>query len=66
MTKCYEQLLDFEENVQHYFESENSQIDFAMCAHHLREAHRCIGHITGKVNTEQILDVIFRDFCIGK
>lgn len=41
-------------------------VDFAICAQHLRDAIRCIGFITGSINTEQILDVIFRDFCIGK
>jgi tRNA modification GTPase len=35
-------------------------------AHQLRMAVSAIGHITGHVSTEQILDVIFKDFCIGK
>lgn len=41
-------------------------LDYAISAQHLREAIQCIGHITGSISTEQILDVIFRDFCIGK
>jgi tRNA modification GTPase len=32
----------------------------------LREAMDCIGGITGAVATEEILDKIFNDFCIGK
>lgn len=40
--------------------------DFAIAAHHLRYALRCIGQITGEISTEEILDVIFKDFCIGK
>ena len=40
--------------------------DLAMCAEELRQAVRWLGFITGHVTNEQILDVIFRDFCIGK
>ncbi|MDF1734721.1 MAG: tRNA uridine-5-carboxymethylaminomethyl(34) synthesis GTPase MnmE [Minwuia sp.] len=32
----------------------------------LRMAIRALGRITGKVDVEDLLDVIFRDFCIGK
>ena len=32
----------------------------------LRLATRAIGRITGRVDVEELLDVIFRDFCIGK
>ena len=32
----------------------------------LRLAVRALGRITGRVDVEDILDVIFRDFCIGK
>jgi tRNA modification GTPase len=35
-------------------------------AEELRLASRALGRITGKVDVEDILDVIFRDFCIGK
>ncbi|XP_063230181.1 tRNA modification GTPase GTPBP3, mitochondrial isoform X3 [Bacillus rossius redtenbacheri] len=35
-------------------------------AHHLRKALTSLGRITGHVSTEEILDVIFKDFCIGK
>ena len=40
--------------------------DVVFCAEVLRMALRSIGHITGKFGVEDILDVIFRDFCIGK
>lgn len=40
--------------------------DTVLAAHQLRKALRHVGHITGHVSSEQILDVIFRDFCIGK
>ncbi|MEJ1967847.1 MAG: tRNA uridine-5-carboxymethylaminomethyl(34) synthesis GTPase MnmE [Rhizomicrobium sp.] len=32
----------------------------------LRLAARAIGRITGRVDVEELLDVVFRDFCIGK
>ncbi|KXJ70807.1 hypothetical protein RP20_CCG022441 [Aedes albopictus] len=40
--------------------------DLAIATQYLRNAVRCIGMITGNVDTEEILDVIFRSFCIGK
>ena len=35
-------------------------------AEDLRLATRALGRITGRVDVEDLLDVIFRDFCIGK
>ena len=35
-------------------------------AEELRLASRALGRLTGRVDVEDILDVIFRDFCIGK
>jgi tRNA modification GTPase len=35
-------------------------------AEDLRLAVRSLGRITGKVDVEELLDIIFRDFCIGK
>jgi tRNA modification GTPase len=35
-------------------------------AEHLRAAITSLGRLTGRVDVEDILDVIFRDFCIGK
>ena len=32
----------------------------------LRSAARSVGRITGRVEVEEILDVVFREFCIGK
>ena len=37
-----------------------------LLAEDLRVAARAIGQITGSVDVENLLDVIFRDFCIGK
>jgi tRNA modification GTPase len=35
-------------------------------AENLRVATRALGRLLGRVDVEDILDVIFRDFCIGK
>jgi tRNA modification GTPase len=35
-------------------------------AEDVRLAMRCLGRITGRVEVEDLLDIIFRDFCIGK
>jgi len=40
--------------------------EIALAAEDLRLALRAIGRITGTVRVEELLDVIFRDFCIGK
>jgi tRNA modification GTPase len=37
-----------------------------LLAEELRIAARALGRLTGRVDVEDILDVIFRDFCIGK
>lgn len=58
----------------HLQESLDSLERFADCptehveilAEELRLAGKSIARITGKVDVEQILDIVFRDFCIGK
>ena len=37
-----------------------------LIAEELRAAAMTLGQLTGRVDVEDILDVIFRDFCIGK
>jgi len=37
-----------------------------LVAEELRSAATALGRLTGRVDVEDILDVIFRDFCIGK
>jgi tRNA modification GTPase len=48
------------------FLSERSQGREDILAEELRLAGRALGRLTGRVDVEDILDVIFRDFCIGK
>jgi len=37
-----------------------------LAAEDLRVAARALGRLTGRVEVDEILDVVFRDFCIGK
>ena len=40
--------------------------DAVLAAEEIRLAARALGRITGRVDVEDLLDVIFADFCIGK
>jgi len=40
--------------------------DLALAAEALRLARGHLGRITGGGGTEEVLDIIFRDFCVGK
>jgi tRNA modification GTPase len=63
---------------RHLFEQTIAAIDRALAeaakageheeliAEELRSAATALGRLTGRVDVEDILDVIFRDFCIGK
>ena len=42
------------------------QQEMALVAEDIRLAMRALGRITGTVDVEDLLDVIFRDFCVGK
>jgi tRNA modification GTPase len=37
-----------------------------IAAEELRLAADCLARITGRSDIEQVLDIIFKDFCIGK
>ncbi|XP_050088567.1 tRNA modification GTPase GTPBP3, mitochondrial [Anopheles aquasalis] len=61
------QCLECLERYGEYFaETPEAARDLAIATHHLRNAVRSIGRITGSVETEEILDAIFSTFCIGK
>ncbi|MDA7714514.1 tRNA uridine-5-carboxymethylaminomethyl(34) synthesis GTPase MnmE [Candidatus Pelagibacter sp.] len=55
---CLEYLVNFQEK--------NQAEDFDKAAEDLRLATRHLGMIVGKVDVEEILGNIFKDFCIGK
>lgn len=46
------------------FLAKPGQVD--MAAEELRVAAHSLGVITGRVDIEELLDIVFRDFCIGK
>jgi tRNA modification GTPase len=46
--------------------AETSADQEELVAEELRSAAQTLGRLTGRVDVEEILDVIFRDFCIGK
>jgi tRNA U34 5-carboxymethylaminomethyl modifying GTPase MnmE/TrmE len=45
---------------------EGHAVAIELVAEDLRLATRYLGRITGSVDVEDLLDVIFSDFCIGK
>ena len=46
------------------YEAAQGQLEVA--AEELRAAARTLGRVTGAIDTEQVLDEIFSEFCIGK
>eukprot|EP01134_Creolimax_fragrantissima_P001978 CFRG1978T1 len=44
----------------------SNSADTAVAGEELRMAIRHLGRITGRVSVEEVLDVLFADFCIGK
>ncbi|XP_006459763.1 hypothetical protein AGABI2DRAFT_202137 [Agaricus bisporus var. bisporus H97] len=43
-----------------------SKDDIVLAAEELRYAARALGKVSGTIDVEDILDAVFRDFCIGK
>jgi tRNA modification GTPase len=62
LEQCVNCLLDYRD----YMSSDNACQDLAIAAQKLRSAMRSIGKVIGEVCTEDVLDIIFKDFCIGK
>ena len=53
-------------NALNYLQMFNFSLPIEINAENIRMAAECIGKITGKINSEEILDNIFSKFCIGK
>jgi tRNA modification GTPase len=49
-----------------HLEAAAREFDLVLAAEELRLAARALGALTGRIDVEDLLDVIFRDFCIGK
>lgn len=54
------------EEARGFLKQAQSAILPELAAEDLRMALRALGRITGRVHVEELLDKIFRDFCIGK
>ena len=55
------------EALAHLLHGQNAPVDQPeLLAEDLRLAMRAIGRIAGRVDVEELLDFVFRDFCIGK
>jgi len=44
----------------------STDLDLEIVAEEMRRAADDLGRVTGRVDVEDLLDVVFRDFCIGK
>jgi len=44
----------------------NTDLDVELRTDHLRRAGDALGRLTGRIDTEDLLDVIFSEFCVGK
>lgn len=58
LTQCLHHLNTFQRRV--------GSDDLVLAAESLRRAMRELGCVTGAVSVEDVLDVVFKDFCIGK
>ncbi len=52
--------------LDHLTSARSQNHDLVLAAEELRLAARTLGRITGRVDVEDVLDVIFASFCIGK
>jgi len=53
-------------HLENFIEMTKREGDLALAGEQLRKAAKQIGSITGKIYTEEMLDVLFLSFCIGK
>jgi len=59
-------LLRCRESVERALGGLNAEVSPEIVAEDLRVAADDLGRVTGRVDVEALLDVVFRDFCIGK
>lgn len=65
-TRHYEALLLSEQALQRVAEGLNAKLPQDLLSADLRDALYHLGSITGEITTDEILDSIFRNFCVGK
>lgn len=61
---CRHHLADAVAAMQRYEVVASTQLEIA--SEELRAAAKALGRVTGAIDTEQVLDSIFTEFCIGK
>ena len=54
------------EDVVSHLDTAQHATALELAAEDLRLAQRALGRLTGAVDVEQLLDIVFADFCIGK
>lgn len=54
------------EDALHYLERFSPDKPIELACEELRSASLAVGRITGKIQVDDVLDVVFRQFCIGK
>ncbi|MBE3086754.1 MAG: tRNA uridine-5-carboxymethylaminomethyl(34) synthesis GTPase MnmE [Bacteroidetes bacterium] len=62
----YEALLHVSESLQRVISGLDNQIPEDLIAIDIRQAIHYLGEITGEITSDEILDNIFKNFCIGK
>ena len=60
LRECLDHIQGFRQLTRH------EDPDLAIACQQLRNATKCIGKITGDIGIEEILDYVFKNFCIGK
>lgn len=66
LTDCLSSLNLFLKEYSQYTNQSDNSLDLVLMAEHLRKALRHLGKLVGTVTTDNLLDIIFKDFCIGK
>lgn len=62
----YEHLLECKRNLVKAFESLKNSVELDMVAEDLRSALKQLDLLTGESYTEDLIDKIFKEFCVGK
>ncbi len=62
----YDLLIAFEQELLIVKGMLTGPADYELIAHHLKEALATLTELTGKSVSEQALDAVFREFCVGK
>lgn len=59
-------LLDLENKLSHILTQLNGSPQYELISYHLQDALVSLSELTGKTISEQGLDTVFREFCVGK